>query len=51
MLTFSQRFCDDCWTNHVNDLKDELDDINGDLETSAIRFEDKISNFQVIAIY
>ncbi|KAL0129783.1 hypothetical protein PUN28_001797 [Cardiocondyla obscurior] len=41
-----RRFCDDCWTNHVKDLKDELGNINGDLETSAIRFEDKIITFE-----
>ncbi|XP_077260106.1 uncharacterized protein LOC143896262 [Temnothorax americanus] len=41
-----RRFCDDCWTSHVNDLKDELGNINGDLETSATRFEDKIINFE-----
>ncbi|XP_011866251.1 PREDICTED: RING finger protein nhl-1-like isoform X2 [Vollenhovia emeryi] len=41
-----RRFCDDCWTSHANDLKDELGNINGDLETSATRFEEKISSFQ-----
>jgi len=35
----------------MNDLKDELVNINEDLKTSATRFEDKISNFQVIVIY
>ncbi|XP_072761005.1 uncharacterized protein [Anoplolepis gracilipes] len=41
-----RRFCDVCWTSHVDDLKEELGNINGDLETSAMRFEDKIINFQ-----
>ncbi|KAL6437147.1 hypothetical protein ACFW04_005017 [Cataglyphis niger] len=41
-----RRFCDVCWTSHINDLKEELGNINGDLETSIVRFEDKISNFQ-----
>ncbi|XP_029665025.1 RING finger protein nhl-1-like isoform X1 [Formica exsecta] len=41
-----RRFCDVCWTSHINDLKEELGNINGDLETSVVRFEDKISNFQ-----
>ncbi|KYM98903.1 hypothetical protein ALC62_10378, partial [Cyphomyrmex costatus] len=45
-----RRFCDNCWLNHVNDLRDELVNINDDLKTTAIRFEDKISNFQVYIV-
>ncbi|XP_012536441.1 tripartite motif-containing protein 2 [Monomorium pharaonis] len=41
-----RRFCDDCWLNHIDDLEDELSNINGDLETSMIRFEDRLNNFQ-----
>lgn len=41
-----RRFCDDCWISHMNDLKDELGNICGDLETSSTRFEDKINSFQ-----
>ncbi|XP_018314682.1 uncharacterized protein [Mycetomoellerius zeteki] len=44
-----RRFCDDCWSNHINDLKDELVNINGDLKITAKRFESKISNFQTKA--
>ncbi|XP_025265944.1 RING finger protein nhl-1 [Camponotus floridanus] len=41
-----RRFCDVCLISHINDLKEELGNINEDLNTSAVRFEDKISNFQ-----
>ncbi|XP_011641564.1 uncharacterized protein LOC105429977 [Pogonomyrmex barbatus] len=40
------KFCEACWTNHVNDLKDELNNINGDLQILATKFEDKINNFR-----
>lgn len=50
-LTFLQRFCDICLISHINDLKEELGNINENLETSAVRFEDKINNFQVIVYY
>ncbi|XP_067204865.1 uncharacterized protein [Linepithema humile] len=41
-----RKYCNVCWTKHVDDLKKEFNDISGNLETSAARFENKISNFQ-----
>ncbi|EZA62463.1 hypothetical protein X777_10093 [Ooceraea biroi] len=40
-----RRFCNDCWISHINDLKEELNNINGDLESSAASFEDRLNNF------
>ncbi|XP_032678369.1 RING finger protein nhl-1-like [Odontomachus brunneus] len=40
-------YCYACWKKHVNeDLREELGNINGDLETSATRFEERIIYFR-----
>lgn len=47
-INFFQRYCYACWKKHVNDdLKEELDNISDDLETSAARFEERIIYFRV----
>lgn len=46
-----QGYCYACWKKHVNDdLREELNNISGDLEISTARFEEKIIYFRVIIL-